>query len=344
LSYAGHCLAAEPDLPCDNLNDPNSLSTLCGFAKPEDVQFIASKSAVIVSEQGWKQPDSGGFISIVDVDGRAGRLGTRHALWPPAKVEPSHRKLIGDPSCVIAPVTPFAPHGIGALDQGQVVRVAVVNHAGREAIELFDLRGAGQNFSLEWRGCVPLPPDTAGNDVTIHPDGRLFVSNYCPSVHDDRAMQAVFAALRKEVTGDVMEWSPKNGWRHLPNTQMAMSNGIILDAPRNRLFVAELGKRRVVEFELEPDGGVEQRAEFAFRDLADDLNWTARGTILVGGQTWENLKGWSVAEIDPKTGVVRSLFEGQKAIHSVTSATDIGGAIVFGSTNDQRIAIAKWPL
>src|SRR5712672_326865 len=104
LSNTGHCLGAESDLPCDNLNDPNSLSTLCGFSKPEDVQFIASKSVVIVSEQGWKQPNSGGYISIVDVDGRAGRLGTRHALWPPAKVEPSHGKLIGDPSCVIAPV------------------------------------------------------------------------------------------------------------------------------------------------------------------------------------------------------------------------------------------------
>src|SRR5215831_17590142 len=107
LSYAVHCLGAESDLPCSNVNDPNALSTLCGFTKPEDVQFIASKSAVIVSEQGWKQPDSGGFISIVDVEGRTGRLGTRHVLWPPAKLEPSHGKLIGDPSCVNAPVEPF---------------------------------------------------------------------------------------------------------------------------------------------------------------------------------------------------------------------------------------------
>jgi hypothetical protein len=109
------------------------------------------------------------------------------------------------------------------------------------------------------------------------------------------------------------------------------------------LFVAELGRQRVLEFELNRDGSATQRAEFAFKDMADDLNWTMRGTILVGGQVRKAPTQWSVAEIDPKAGSVQSLFEQRSEIHSVTSATDVGDGIVFGSTADQRIAISRWP-
>ena len=56
-------IAAEADLPCENIDDPAGLSTLCGFAKPEDLQFVRSRSIVVVSEQGWKAPASGGSWS-----------------------------------------------------------------------------------------------------------------------------------------------------------------------------------------------------------------------------------------------------------------------------------------
>ena len=123
-----------------------------------------------------------------------------------------------------------------------------------------------------------------------------------------------------------------------------MPNGIVIDEARNHLFVAELGKQRVVEFELDRDGSTTRRAEFAFRDLADDLNWTMRGTILVGGQVRRAATQWSVAEIDPKTSTVRSLFEERSELHSVTSATDVGDGIVFGSTADQRLRFLPGPL
>ena len=334
-------IAAEADLPCLAIDDPAGLSTLCGFAKPEDLQFVRSRSVVIVSEQGWKAPASGGSISIVDVDTKAVRLGKRRTAWPAASATVS-RKLIGDPACKTPPQDVFSPHGLSVLERRSDIRLAIVNHAERESVELFDVLGKGDDLRLEWRGCALLPPDTAANDVTLHSDGRLFISNYAPSTRDMRAVTTLFAALRGEPTGDVMEWSPKSGWRHLPNTAGAMPNGLVIDESRKRLFVAELGKQRVVEFELGRDGGATRRAEYSFRDLADDLNWTLRGTLLVGGQVRKDPKQWSVAEIDPKTGTVRSLFEERNAIHSVTSATDVGAGIVFGSTADQRIAIARW--
>ena len=334
-------IAAEADLPCRAIEDPAGLSTLCGFAKPEDLQFVRSRSVVIVSEQGWKAPASGGSISIVDVDTKAVRLGKRRTAWPAASATVS-TKLIGDPACKTPPQDVFSPHGLSVLERRSDIRLAIVNHAERESVELFDVLGKGDDLRLEWRGCALLPPDTAANDVTLHSDGRLFISNYAPSTRDLRAVTSLFAALRGELTGDVMEWSPKSGWRHLPNTAGAMPNGLVIDESRKRLFVAELGKQRVVEFELGRDGGATRRAEYSFRDLADDLNWTLRGTLLVGGQVRKDPKQWSVAEIDPKTGTVRSLFEERNAIHSVTSATDVGAGIVFGSTADQRIAIARW--
>jgi hypothetical protein len=63
LAYRVVAVAAgEADLPCERIDNPTGLSTLCGFAKPEDLQFVRSRSAVIVSEQGWKAPISGGSI------------------------------------------------------------------------------------------------------------------------------------------------------------------------------------------------------------------------------------------------------------------------------------------
>jgi len=332
---------AEADLPCESLDNPTGLSTLCGFAKPEDLQFVRSRSAVIVSEQGWKAPISGGSISIVHVDTRAVRLGKKRTVWPAVSATIS-RTLVGDLECR-APPTDFSPHGLSVLERRSGIRLAIVNHGDRESVELFDVLGNGNDLRLAWRGCALLPPDTAANDVTIHSDGRLFVSNYAPSTRDKRALTSLFAALRGETTGDVMEWSPKGGWRHLAGTGAAMPNGMVIDEARNRLFVAELGKQRIVEFELNRDGSTTRRAEFAFRDMADDLNWTMRGTLLVGGQVRKAPTQWSVAEIDPQTGTVRSLFEERSEIHSVTSATDVGNGIVFGSTADQRIAIARWP-
>lgn len=333
-------VAAEADPPCENVDDPAGLSTLCGFAKPEDLQFVRSRSVVIVSEQGWKAPASGGSISIVDVDTKGVRLGKRRTVWPAANATIS-RNLLGTADCKTPPIDVFSPHGLSVLERRSGIRLAIVNHADRESVELFDVLGTGE-LRLEWRGCVLLPPDTAANDVTIHSDGRLFVSNYAPSTRDMRAITSLFAALRGEVTGDVMEWSPQRGWRHVPNTAGAMPNGLIIDEARNRLFVAELGKQRVVEFELGRDGAATRRAEFGFPHLPDDLNWTTRGTVLVGGQVRKDPKQWFVAEIDPQTGAVQSLFQQRTAIHSVTSATDVGGGIVFGSTADQRIAIARW--
>jgi hypothetical protein len=342
LAWSSGSPAAESKVPCQDVSDPGGLSTLCGFAKPEDVQFIPSKGVVIVSEQGWKAPKEGGAISVVEVAIRPAQLGKRRALWPSSSTT-RPVKLRGDPECITPPTAVFSPHGLSVLDRPSGTRLAIINHAGREAVELFDLKGAGDALQLEWRGCVMLPPDTAGNDVTLHSDGRMFVTNYCPSVHDARAVTSISAGLRGELTGDVMEWSPSKGWRRLPGTAMAFPNGIVLDEPRRRLYVSELGKSKVVEFALEPGGAIDRRGEFAFQDMADNLDRTGRGILLVAGPSRKNSRQWSVAEINPLTGKVRSLFEGETAIHSVTSATDIGGGIVFGSTSDERIAVARWP-
>src|SRR4030095_13103688 len=91
-------IAAEADLPCQDIDDPAGLSTLCGFAKPEDLQFVRSRSVVIVSEQGWKAPASGGSISIVDIDGNAVRFRQKRTVWPAADATVS-AKLIGDTEC-----------------------------------------------------------------------------------------------------------------------------------------------------------------------------------------------------------------------------------------------------
>lgn len=110
----GVAFGAEADLPCLDVSDPAGLSTLCGFAKPQDLQFIPSRSVVIVSEQGWKSPMSGGSISIVDGDTKNIRLGKKRTIWPAASATVS-TELIGDPQCKAPPAGVFSPHGLSVL-------------------------------------------------------------------------------------------------------------------------------------------------------------------------------------------------------------------------------------
>jgi hypothetical protein len=349
----GKTLAADCQLSTDA-----AMSVSCGFAKPEDVQFIPSRSLVIVSEQGWKSPESGGAISSVAVDKRHGASPIRRQLWPPptaaVPIEPKHQRnshvrVVGDAKCSSPPaVDAFSPHGIAALESSNstIVRVAVVGHGAREAIELFDLIGSGDTARLQWRGCVPLPPNTAGNDVAIHPDGRLFVTNYIPSVHDFRALLSMKKGARGEITGDVLEWSPANGWRHLPRTEMSIPNGIVLRSNRARsketvLYVAESGKWRVVEFALASNGDITRKAEVAVDGSPDDLNWSLRGTLLAPTSKPGDAPEWHLEEINISTHTAYRVSDGTDAIHSVTSATDIGVGIVFGSMTDDRIALYK---
>ena len=62
----------------------------------------------------------------------------------------------------------FAPHGIDPSADGR--SLLVVNHGGREAVEIFAIEHAAGAPALRWVDCVVMPDDALMNDVAALPD------------------------------------------------------------------------------------------------------------------------------------------------------------------------------
>jgi hypothetical protein len=340
---AGLALAAAvgcsepPPRPCGPA--PGGLETLCGLARPEDLAWVSSKRALLASEMGFEAPERGGGVSVVEIDSPKR---TPRRLWPlPGATSQDARPLRGDPSCAASPRPDgFSGHGLDAAAPAPGaagVEVAVVGHGDREAVELFELRGEGSSLELAWRGCVPLPDGTAGNDVAIGADGALYVTNYIPTVHGLRALLALRRAARGEVTGDVLAWSPQQGWRHLPGTDAAQPNGIALAADGDTLLVAENGRRRLLRLSLRSGERIDGPE---LSGGPDNLSWTGRGTLLAALLMPETPGGFEITEVDPASFAARTrLAHDGSAIHSVTSAVEIEGALFLGSMADDRMGV-----
>jgi hypothetical protein len=338
LALAAAFACSEPaPRPCGE--GPDGLTTVCGLARPEDLAFVAAKRVLLASEMGFEAPARGGGVSVLELGGED--LQARR-LWPAAVAGPRGAEpLRGDPSCTRPPAPDgFSGHGLDAVtvDAGSgETSVAVVGHGDREAVELFDLRGGGRSLELVWRGCVPLPPETAGNDVAIGEGGTLYVTNYVPSVRGLRAWLALRRADRGEVTGDLIAWTPRAGWRHLPGTEASQPNGIAVTPDGKTLFVAENGSSRLMRLSL-PAG--ERAAGPALSGRPDNLSLTARGSLLAAVLLPEKPGGFEIVEIDPASleATLRFAHDGSR-IHSVTSAVEVGGALFLGSMADDRLGV-----
>lgn len=279
-------------------------------------------------------------------------------LWPTGDPTVDRRKSgppAGEPGCVEPPdSTAFAPHGITTTpaDASGAVRVAVVAHGQREAIELFDLTGAGDSAALSWRGCIPLPPDTVGNDVSVAPNGEVVVSNYMPSMQGWRALQYTVASALGWDTGDIVTWRADRGWRHLPGTSARCANGVLVAPDGASVYYAETGSGRVCRV---PRAGVppgETVADVNIGGHPDNLSLTPRGRILAATHTagaafllcgFGRLPcrtGWSLFEIDPGTlHATELLHHDGSVVGAVASAAEVDGRVYFGAVFGDRIGV-----
>jgi DNA-binding beta-propeller fold protein YncE len=281
-------------------------------------------------------------------------------LWPTD--DPARDRGVGvpagDPSCTEPPAaSAFAPHGLASAptETPSVVRIAVVGH-GREAVELFDLAGNGDSATLAWRGCVPLPPHTVGNDVSLAADGAIVVSNYMPA---RAGWHSLFYTLKSGLgwnTGDVMEWHRGSGWRHLAGTAAPGPNGVFVSPDGATVLAAETGSGLVSRV---PRAGVSPGSTAEHVKIGgnpDNLSLSPRGTIFVVTHTdgaafllcvFGRLPcrtGWSLFEIDPATlRATLLLHHDGSAVGAVASAAEYEGWVYFGSVFDDRIGVWRRP-
>lgn len=348
--------AAEPRGPCTAASPPGTVGSICAFQNPEDVEPVPAAGVLLVSE--LRRDGSGGALEALPLQSETPEAARPRRLWPTGNASRDRQTAgvpIGDPACTQPPAADtFAPHGITAApaDTPGVMRVAVVGHVQREAVELFDLTGTGDAAALTWRGCIPLPPGIVGNDVSLAPDGEVVVSNYAPALV---GLAGLYYTLKSGLggnTGDVIAWRPKQGWRHLPGSASPAPNGVLVSPDGTVVYYAETGSGRVSRVPRAgvPPGGAPESVQIGGNP--DNLFLSPRGTILVATHTdgaafllcaFGRLPcrtGWALFEIDPRTMRATELLRHDgSVVGGVASAAEVDGTTYFGAVFDDRIGV-----
>jgi hypothetical protein len=194
---------------------------LCGTRSPEDLEPTPDGKFLIVSQF---------------VNGRGGTGGAGLVLFDPAK-KTFTRMVIhdeprtgrgdtwGDPACPGAPGDALVPHGISLSkrsDSRGTMQLYVVNHGGRQSMEMFELRRAGPSWELAWHGCFVSKQEY--NDVAALSDGG-FIATHPTAL---RTPGDTSNLLGGQATGYVVRWSAASGEVEMPGTRIGYPNGVVV--------------------------------------------------------------------------------------------------------------------
>ena len=142
----------------------------------------------------------------------------------------------------------------------------------------------------------------------------------------DAGAKARNALFSGQITGEVWEWSPENGWRELPGTEGAGPNGIEASPDGRWLYIAEWGAKRILRFSYEKDPGrtASRNVTAALDFYPNNLRWQQGGTLATAGFSGELRSMFEecvigvpscpthftvAATIDPATSKVRKLVD-----------------------------------
>lgn len=318
----GACTQAQP------------LGSVCGFENPEDVAYAAPSNLLVVSE--FHLLGRGGSLS-----GLTPGSSTPRRLWPGASAASEPDPAVGDPGCAPPDGALFHPHGVYVDARNDLY---VVNHGGRDSIEIFAIRGTGDTATLAWRGCMVLPAGTSGNDVAVGSDGTVVVSNYSSAV--DSLLDNVRIGFGW-TTGDVLLWRRGAGWSHVPGTAASAANGVALSPDGKTLYYAETGGGRFVRIGLDGAG----RAEVDVPGGPDNLSWTRQGTLYLASHTSNFAflgclfgdacrSPWVLLEIEPGTLRVDEVLAHDGAVvGAVASGEQVGDLVYLGAVFGDRIGV-----
>jgi hypothetical protein len=339
------CSRAAPRGPCSGAGP---VPTICGFENPEDIEWVPDAGLLVVSDlRMWNvKIPGGGFLSALEPGSTEIRK-----LWPTGEADDlAPEPAFGDPSCP-GPPDPkaFFNHGLTSVPRGDGAILYVVGHRsdrgeGREAVEVFYLRGRGKDARVAWKACIPTEGAIQVNDVAVAPDGAVIVSNYQPTGSPWHTIRSVMLGRK---TGDVMGWKALRGWRHVPDTAARQANGVAVSPSGEWIYYSETGSGLV--HRITSDGSP-PHTTVKVGGNPDNLSWTSRGTLLVathtGGARFLGCANgrlpcrtsWEIHEIDPATmSEKRILVHDGSSLGAVSAATEAGGKIYLGSVFDDRI-------
>nr|ART38513.1 G18 [uncultured bacterium] len=303
---------------------------IAGVRNIEDLAPIPGSEWVIGSSMAGGTATAGKLVAINAKSGEA------LSLYP-APNRANAKPNSGCPGQVAADA--FKPHGIflRPTTDGHTAQLYVVNHGGRESVEIFDIL-SGATPGLRWTGCAMLPPGAFGNGVASSPDGGFFVTNMGKTLDGRDPITAM--------GGDIIAWTQANGWRTIADSAIPAPNGLIATQDGRTLYVASWTGSTITELKL---GEKTERRTVAVDFLPDNLRWSRNGTILVAGQAtsvpdviacYTSTRDAcdipsAVAEVDPASFTVRCSLP--VALDMATVAADLGEDIWVGTTRGDAV-------
>jgi hypothetical protein len=317
------------------------IEVLCGTRSPEDLELTPDGKYLIATQ----------FVN----HGRTGTAGNGMALFDLTNktfakmaVTDEPDKSWGDSACPGPIGDALVSHG-ESLAKRKNGRWAlyVVNHGGRQSIEMFELKPSAGSWALTWHGCEVAAHEY--NDVAILPDGG-FVGTY-PTALSSGGSGGPFGGA---VTGYVARWDPGKGEREIMNTRIRYPNGVVVSADGRFMYLNEFSAGQVYKYDLKNEkvlGSV--KVEF----LPDNLTWTKEGRLLAAGVKGARgdcpagsgrpcIQGFGVAEIDPAKMQARAIFDStthDPLIGGVSVALEVGDSIYLGAFQGDRLVKIPYP-
>jgi hypothetical protein len=237
------------------------------------------------------------------------------------------------------------PHGLNLRPgAGRKHTLYVVNHGGRESIEVFEIDASGAEPKGTWIGCEVLPEGASGNSVAPLPGGGFVVTRFM-TANDPQAFQKMAAG---EKNGVVYAWRPGAGFTTVPGSQMSGPNGI--EVWRGQVVVN--GWPGQLIHRLAPSG--EDKSVATGNFSPDNLRWGPDGRLLAAGQAMDVKTaiscnkpkcphGWVVARLDPATMTLTPVLhvEGTDAFSDATTGLQVGDEMWIGTYSGDRVAWTK---
>jgi len=304
------------------------LRFVCGLANVEDFVPVAGGRWLV---GGSLKVGSAGLY-LIDTTAKTARAVALSIASEPVR-------MYGN--CTAPDLRGLSTHGLDVVTVGGAATVYVVNHGGRESVEVFRLDTA--RGAAEWVGCVILPEGASGNAVAALPDGSFFVSKFTDT-RDKNAMQRVMAG---EINGVVYLWKPGVGFSEVPGTRLSGDNGLVVSADHRWLFVNAYGTREIYRVPL-TGAGASAHVQVAFSP--DNLRWTPDGKLFVTGQFLKSAAlgdphAWETIRLDPKDMSTASVVKeaGLAEFADATSTVQVGQTLWFGTFRGDRVAYRSAP-
>ena len=320
------------------------IEVICGTRQPEDLELAPGGKYLIATQfvNAGRGSSGGGGMALFDL-----RKKTFSKMAQSAEPDPSW----GDPACPGPIGDSLVSHGSSlAKRKNGVWELYVVNHGGRQSIEMFELKPASGSWTLVWHGCVVGAHDY--NDLAILPDDG-FVGTYPTGLTTPGNNGAAFAG---GVTGYVARWTPGKGESELMGTRVAYPNGVVASSDGRYIYLNVFAAREVRKFELNGNN-TKQVGSVKVDFMPDNLTWTKERRLLVAGVKGARgdcpegsgrpcIQGFGVAEIDPAAMHARTIFDSATTdplISGVSVALEAGNAIYLGAFQGDRIVKIPYP-